>query len=198
MLDVGVTPLGLAELPDDLKEHLGPRVRRLGYLGDFFRYCGHQPTALLHFDRFTEALKTAVPADLTETVALTIATAAGNDYERAQHERLAGKLGFSAAWIEALTSATPSPDGLSDEQLDARSLALAMLGGEWDRARSCLATLARSVGQEQAVGVLMLAGRYLAHAAISNTLHLTIPPAIRLAPAAQAASAQPAARQTTA
>lgn len=177
MLDTSVTPLDLAELPDDLAEHLGPRVKRLGYLGDFFRYCGHQPTALLHFDRFTEALKKAVPADLTETVALTIATAAGNEYERVQHERLAGKLGFSAAWIEALTSGTPDPAGLSDEQSEARALALAMFGGEWDRAQSCLAALAGRVGQERAVGVLMLVGRYLAHAAISNTLHLAIPPA---------------------
>ena len=197
-MNVGIAPLELTDLSDDLRQQLSPRVQRLGYLGDFFRYCGHQPTALLHFDRFTEALKKAVPADLTETVALTIATAAGNEYERAQHERLASKLGFSAAWIEALTSATPSPDALSDEQLDARSLALAMLGGEWDHAQSCLATLAARVGQEQAVGVLMLVGRYLAHAAISNTLHLTIPPAIQLAPATQAASTLPGARQTTA
>ena len=97
-MDVGVTPLNLAEMPDDLREQLSPRVRRLGYLGGFFRYCGHQPDALLHFDQFTEALMKALPADLTETAALTIATAAGNEYERAQHERLASRLGFSDAW----------------------------------------------------------------------------------------------------
>jgi alkylhydroperoxidase family enzyme len=179
LMDVGVTPLDLAEMPDDLREQLSPRVRRLGYLGDFFRYCGHQPDALLHFDQFTEALKKALPADLTETVALTIATAAGNEYERAQHERLASRLGFSDAWIASLTGAEPRPAGLSDEQLDARALALAMLGRDWERAQSCLASLAARVGEQQAIGVLMLAGRYLAHAAISNTLHLAIPSAIQ-------------------
>lgn len=197
-MDVDVTPLEMADLPEELRQHLTPRVRRLGYLGDFFRYCGHQPDALLRFNQFTEALKKALPDDLTETVALTVASAAGNEYERAQHERLSAKLGFSSAWVAALTGPLARPDGLSEEQLDARALALAMLGGDWDDAQSCLARLTGRVGQQQAVGVLMLAGRYLAHAAISNTLHLTIPPAIRLAPAAQAASAQPAARQTTA
>jgi alkylhydroperoxidase family enzyme len=179
LMDVGVTPLDLAEMPDDLREQLSPRVRRLGYLGDFFRYCGHQPDALLHFDQFTEALKKALPAGLTETVALTIATAAGNEYERAQHERLASRLGFSDAWIASLTGAEPRPAGLSDEQLDARALALAMLGRDWGGAQSCLASLAARVGEQQAIGVLMLAGRYLAHAAISNTLHLAIPSAIQ-------------------
>lgn len=178
-MDADVTPLDLADLPDELRQQLSPRVRRLGYLGDFFRYCGHQPDALLHFNQFTEALKKALPPDLTETVALTIAAAAGNDYERAQHERLSAKLGFTSAWIAAVTGAEPRPAGLSAEQLDARALALAMFSGEWDGARSCLASLTARVGQQQAVGVLMLVGRYLAHAAISNTLHLAIPSAIQ-------------------
>ncbi len=178
-MDVGITPLDLAGLPDDLRQQLSARVQRLGYLGDFFRYCGHQPGALLHFDKFTEALKAALPADLTETVALTVAAAAGNRYERAQHERLAARLGFSATWIESLTGTDPRPEGLSAGQLDARALALAMFDRDWDRARSCLASLAARIGQQQAIGVLMLAGRYLAHAAISNTLHLGIPSALQ-------------------
>jgi alkylhydroperoxidase family enzyme len=175
----GVTPLDLAELPADLREHLGPRVRRLGYLGDFFRYCGHQPAALLNFDRYTEALKKALPAGLTETVSLTVATAAGNDYERVQHERLSRTLGMSDAWIEAMTSGEANPDGLTDEQADARALALAMHARDWDLAQSRLAALSARAGQEQAVGVLMLVGRYLAHAAISNTLHLGVPPVVK-------------------
>ena len=178
-MDVDVTPLELADLPEELRQHLSPRVRRLGYLGDFFRYCGHQPDALLSFNQFTEALKKALPDDLTETVALTVASAAGNEYERAQHERLSAKLGFGTAWIAALTGPEPRPAGLSDEQLDARALALAMHGGDWDGAQACLARLSARVGQRRAVGVLMLVGRYLAHAAISNTLHLAIPSAIQ-------------------
>jgi len=183
-MDVGVTPLELADLPDDLRQQLSPRVQRLGYLGDFFRYCGHQPDALLHFDQFTEALKKALPDDLTETVALTVAATAGNEYERAQHERLSRKLGFTDAWIASLTGGQARPAGLSGDQLDARALALAMFDRDWDRAQSCLASLAARIGPQQAVGVLMLAGRYLAHAAISNTLHLSIPSALQAAQAA--------------
>jgi alkylhydroperoxidase family enzyme len=174
-MDMGVTPLDLDDLPDDLRQQLAPRVQRLGYLGDFFRYCGHQPDALLHFHRYTEALKAALPSDLTEAVALTVAAASGNDYERVQHERLSGKLGFSSDWITALVSAEAAPAGLSAGQLGARALALAMLDRDWDRAQSCLAKLTASIGEQQAIGVLMLAARYLAHSAISNTLHLAVP-----------------------
>jgi alkylhydroperoxidase family enzyme len=174
-MDVGVTALDLADLPEDLRRHLAPRVQRLGYLGDFFRYCGHQPDALLHFHQFTEALKANLPADLTEAVALTVAAATGNEYERIQHERLSSRLGFSEDWIASLTGAEPQPTELSGDQLNARALALAMLDRDWDSAQSFLATLVADIGQQQAIGVLMLAARYLAHSAISNTLHLAVP-----------------------
>lgn len=176
-MTVGITSLDLADLPDDLRRALTPRVQRLGYLGDFFRYCGHQPNALLRFYQFTEALKEALPADLTETVALTVAAAAGNDYERTQHERLAARLGFPGEWIAALTGDEAQPTGLSAGQRAARAVALAMLDRDWDRAQADLGLLVESVGQRQAVGVLMMAARYLAHAAISNTLHLAAPSA---------------------
>jgi alkylhydroperoxidase family enzyme len=178
-MDVGITPLDLAGLPGDLQRCLAPRVERLGYLGDFFRYCGHQPAALLHFYQFTEELKAALPPDLTETVALTIAAAAGNGYEQVQHERLARRLGFAGAWISALTGSEPEPAGLTGPQQQARSLALAMLGQDWVAARPALAGLVAAAGQEQAVGVLMMAARYLAHAAISNTLQLAAPAGAR-------------------
>jgi alkylhydroperoxidase family enzyme len=176
-MDVGITPLDLADLPDDLQRCLAPRVERLGYLGDFFRYCGHQPAALLHFYQFTEALKEALPADLTETAALTIAATTGNAYEQAQHERLARRLGFPDAWTASLVGPEPEPAGLSDAQADARALSLATLDRDWERAQARLASLVARIGEQQAVGVLMLIARYLAHSAISNTLHLAAPAA---------------------
>lgn len=189
-MDPGIAPLDLADLPEDLQRCLAPRVARLGYLGDFFRYCGHQPAALLHFYQYTEALKEALPADLTETVALTIAAMTGNDYEQAQHERLARKLGFTDEWIASLVGRQAEPAGLSADQCDARVLSLCILDRDFDQAQARLASLAASVGQEQAVGVLMLAARYVAHSAISNTLHLVAPPGTRADPiAAGAASA---------
>ena len=91
--------LGLDDLPETLQELLRPRVERLGYLGEFFQAAGHQPEALAGFVAFTEALKQAMPASVTELVALTVSCELGNIYERNQHERLSLKLGLSIEWI---------------------------------------------------------------------------------------------------
>ncbi|MGH3301641.1 MAG: hypothetical protein ACRDOK_08170 [Streptosporangiaceae bacterium] len=183
-----IAPLDLTDLPDNLQDRLRPRVERLGYLGDFFRYCGHQPEALLHFYEFTESLKSALPSDVTETVALTIASRTRNGYEQVQHERLSRRLGFDEDWISTLVTPEADPANLSAVQRSARALALAMLAGCWDEAASWLSRLADVIGQPQAVGVLMVSARYLAHSAISNTLHLGLPP-----PVAAGAKSPPAA-----
>ena len=44
-----------ADLPSPLAAALEPRVKRLGYLGEFFRCAAHQPRALAAFIEFTEA-----------------------------------------------------------------------------------------------------------------------------------------------
>jgi alkylhydroperoxidase family enzyme len=173
-----IAPLDLRDLPANLQDRLRPRVERLGYLGDFFRYCGHQPEALLHFYDFTESLKGALPSDVTETVALTIASRTHNSYEQVQHERLSRKLGFDEDWIAALVTPEADATRLSEVQRSARELALAMLAGCWDEAASWLSRLTDQVGEQQAVGVLMVSARYLAHSAISNTLHLGLPPPV--------------------
>ena len=187
-----IAPLDLPDLPDNLQDRLRPRVERLGYLGDFFRYCGHQPEALLYFYEFTESLKNALPSDVTETVALTIASRTHNRYEQVQHERLSRKLGFDEDWIATLVAPEADTAKLSEVQRSARELALAMLAGSWDEAASWLSRLTDQVGQEQAVGVLMVGARYLAHSAISNTLHLGLPPPVTARaesrPAAEAAA----------
>src|SRR5919197_4365114 len=91
--------LTMAELDPQLAELLRPKVERLNYLGEFFQCTGHQPRALMSFYTLTEDLKEALPDNLTELVALTIATRMRNNYERVQHERLALKQGFSEDWI---------------------------------------------------------------------------------------------------
>ncbi|MEZ5075923.1 MAG: carboxymuconolactone decarboxylase family protein [Solirubrobacterales bacterium] len=161
------------QLPDGLREQLRPRVERLGYLGEFFQVAAHQPDALTHFAAFTESLKEALPDRLVEAVALTVASRTGNDYERVQHERLALALGVDRDEVSALVSG--ELDGL-----DAATRAAAELAGEVCAARggSCAAgyeRLERRVGPEVAVGCLMLAGRYLAHATMANTWGLEPP-----------------------
>src|SRR5882762_2545461 len=96
--------LSMAELEPDLAELLRPKAERLDYLGEFFQCTGHQPRALISFYTLTEDLKKALPDNLTELVALTIAAKMNNAYERVQHERLSLKLGFGEAWIREVIS----------------------------------------------------------------------------------------------
>ncbi len=85
--------LEMDELAPEVRDILAARVKRLGYLGEFFKCAGHQPGILVPFMAMTEALKEALPDRLTEVGALTVAVAMGNSYERNQHERLSEKLG---------------------------------------------------------------------------------------------------------
>jgi alkylhydroperoxidase family enzyme len=99
--------LELDQLDPRVARVLEPRVKRLGYLGEFFKCAGHQPDALIAFMAFTEALKSALPDRLSEVVALTVAGVTGNDYEKHQHERLSVKLGFGADWVASVNRLDP-------------------------------------------------------------------------------------------
>jgi alkylhydroperoxidase family enzyme len=168
--------LSLEELPPDLAAALAPRVARLGYLGEFFRCAAHQPRALLSFMRFTDDLKEALPDDLTELVALTVATLLGNDYERNQHERLSRKLGFSDAWIRAASQASVGRAGaLTPEQLAAQALAEAVVARQGHGVVRELDAAIRALGPERAIALLLLVGRYVTHALVVNSLAL-LPP----------------------
>src|SRR5207237_754413 len=91
--------LSVSELSPQLAEMLRPKVKRLNYLGEFFQCTGHQPHALMSFYSLTEDLKAALPDNITELVALTVAAKMRNLYEQVQHERLALKLGFGDEWV---------------------------------------------------------------------------------------------------
>jgi len=171
---MAIRRLTFDELQPDLQDVLRPKVDRLGYLGEFFAVAGHQPAATAAFQRFTESLKDALPAELSETVALTVASFLGNDYERSQHEQLASTLGFSEAWIAAAEGRGPAST-LSKAAAAARNLAMAVLDDMGHGAHSALERLCDIVGEEAAVGVLLTVGRYVAHAVVSNTLELAAP-----------------------
>ena len=170
----GLTRIPYDRLPLLLQDELRAKVERLGYLGEFFQVCAHQAEALYHFNRFTELLKTALPVNLVELLALTISSWSGNAYERVQHERLALKNGLSADWVRDVIRLDPDrATHLREDEQQVQRLALTMAesqGREADAAK-VLALL----GQEKTVAVLMTVGRYLAHSAISNTLDLAPP-----------------------
>src|ERR687885_1783470 len=120
--------LSYEQLDPELAELLRPKVERLKYLGEFFQCTGHQPRALTSFHRLTEDLKEALPDNLTELVALSVATLMGNAYERIQHERLALKLGFGEPWVRAVISRTADGSGvLSEPEVLVQRLVLAVL-----------------------------------------------------------------------
>ncbi|HET9078739.1 MAG TPA: carboxymuconolactone decarboxylase family protein [Acidimicrobiales bacterium] len=172
------------DLDPALKETLRPKVERLGYLGEFFAVGGHQPDSTRLFQEFTESLKAALPSELTEAVALGVASTLGNGYEQAQHERLASKLGFPDEWIAAAIG-RGDESVMSEAARAARSLALTMVAGYGRDAAGELSRTVDVLGEEVAVGVLLTVGRYVAHAVIANTLELA-PPVKTVVPAAGA------------
>lgn len=171
-----IRSIGFSELPDELRDLLEPRVERLGYLGEFFQVAAHQPKALAGFIQMTEALKDALPADLTEVVALSAATSLGNDYERCQHEQLSVRLGFDAAWVKEVETLDPGGGTLLTEtQQAAQRLCLALLSS-WGRdATTELTDVLAATDQEVAVGILLLTGRYAAHALVANVMQIPSP-----------------------
>jgi alkylhydroperoxidase family enzyme len=176
-----VEPIPFEELTPELQEMLGPRVERLGYLGEFFQYGAHQPDALAGFVRFSESLKDALPWELIEVVALTVAAETENSYERVQHERLSLRLGMSEAQVEAVLAGQLGPDDFSPAQIATADLARCCARSAGRRCERRLAALRELVDEETAVGVLLLCGRYVAHAAVANSLGLRAPVASPLA-----------------
>ena len=120
--------LEMNELAPNVQETLAARVKRLGYLGEFFKCSGHNPDVLVSFMEMTEALKEALPDRLTEVGALTVAGAMGNAYERHQHERLSEKLGFGRDWVAAVNRLEPDAAGpMSEDERAVQRLALAVV-----------------------------------------------------------------------
>jgi hypothetical protein len=167
--------LTMNEMPAALAEMLRPRVERLGYLGEFFQCAANQPDALMSFIQFTDDLKNALPDNVTEVVALTVATYMSNNYERHQHERLCLKLGFGREWIRDVISLGASGRVMKPEERSIQQFVLAVLETRGHGASAEMEKLVETIGPKQAVGVLLLIGRYITHALVVNTLQLAPP-----------------------
>lgn len=175
-----VTPVDFDGLPAYLQEIFRPRVERLGYLGDWFRFTAHQPRALQHFHLFTEELKDALDPRLVEVVALTVAARLDNRYERHQHEQLSRKRGYPDAWVRAVVLAEDVAGALTREERAVRGLAESVT----DRTGSAVAFegVVDLLGEKIAVGLLLLCARYVAHAAVAQALELRPPVSSTLEP----------------
>lgn len=168
--------LSEAEMAPELAQMLRPRIERLGYLGEFFQCAAHQPQALISFVKLTEELKRALPDNLTEVVALSVACLAGNTYERNQHELLSLKLGYGERWLRGVVSLKPNSNGaLTEQEALVQKLVLAVLARKGHDTGVELEEVVRAIGHQQAIAVLMLIGRYVMHALIVNSLNLSPP-----------------------
>ncbi len=155
---------------------LRPRVVRLGYLGEFFRYTAHQPQALMAFMQFTEELKRALPDKFTEVVALTAACMMENSYERVQHEHLALKLGFGETWLREVLALRAQPSAtVSEPEAVLQRFVMAVVNRHGHGCETELESMVKAIGSAQAIAVMMLIGRYVTHALIVNTLALAPP-----------------------
>jgi len=164
------------ELEPQAQDVLRARVKRLGYLGEFFQVTGAQPGLLVPFMQMTQALKDALPDRLTELGALTVATLMGNKYELHQHERLSAKLGFARDWIKAVEAVSPDiANELSDAERAVQRLIVAMIERRGTSVQRELDSVVDAIGGEQAIAVMFLVGRYITHALIVNSLELEPP-----------------------
>lgn len=168
--------LQLSEFPPSLVELLQPRLRRLGYLGEFFKCAAHQPQALEGFIQLTESSKKGLPSKLVELVALTVAGWMGNAYERNQHERLSRRMGFEREWIQAVNALQPeSAEQLTAQERRVQIFVLEALANGGRGSRQRLEALVDELGPRAAMALLMVIGRYVMHALIVNTLELAPP-----------------------
>ncbi len=168
--------LEMNQLAPNVQETLAARVKRLGYLGEFFKCSGHNPDVLVSFMEMTEALKHALPDRLTEVGSLTVAGLMGNAYERNQHERLSEKLGFGRDWVAAVNRLTPdAPGPLSADERAVQKLALALVERRGHNVETELDAVIGAIGYQQAMAMLFLIGRYVMHAYVVNALNLAPP-----------------------
>src|SRR5712692_1106723 len=157
-MSASIPRLSYSELDPQLAEMLRPKVERLNYLGEFFQCTGHQPRALISFHKLTEDLKEALPDNLTELVALTIAAKMKNAYERVQHERLALKLGFSEAWVREVVSLEVKKGKLLPEELSVQRFVVAVLERDGHETTTEFESVIEAIGYKDALAVLMLIG----------------------------------------
>ena len=175
-MSLSIPRLELAHMRADLASYLEPRVKRLGYLGEFFKCAGHAPGVLLHFMHFTDALKEALPDRLTEVGALTVAGVMNNAYERNQHERLSVRLGFGREWVAEVNRLKPAEANLmSEPERAVQQYAIAAVETRGQAVEAEFEALRQQLPPSEAMAIVLLVGRYVTHALAVNTLQLKPP-----------------------
>ncbi|MEQ8830215.1 MAG: carboxymuconolactone decarboxylase family protein [Alphaproteobacteria bacterium] len=155
---------------------LKPVVERLGYYGDFFQVVCHLPDALVAFMDYTGTVKSPLTMRQNEVLALSTCTAAGGDYERIQHERLALKSGLDKDWIAELTGhASPKPSTLSEEDAALRDLAVAVVSRDGRAVGTEIDIVNLLLGPEKTVAVILQITRFQMISTLNKMFAMTLP-----------------------
>lgn len=168
-----IRPLDFSEIDEQLQKLFEPTVERVGYFGDFFRFSSHAPETLSTFMSFSGALRTGIPQDLNEAVALTVCTVMDFPYERIQHERLSEKLGLDRDWIAAMVG-RPSQAEITPLQQAARDLSIALVDGQEGAAREAVEQVTTLASPKLAVELLFQATRFIQVCTIGRTLGMQL------------------------
>jgi alkylhydroperoxidase family enzyme len=171
-----IPKLEFDQLPPAIAELLRGKVERLGYLGEFFARTAHQEAALKAFIEFTDASKGALSMRQVELIALTVACINDIAYEKNQHERLSVRLGFGRDWVTDVERLEPEQATRLDE--DERCIQRFVIHAVRNGGRGssqALAELSAALGHENAVAVMMVMARYVAHALMINCMDIGAP-----------------------
>lgn len=164
------------QLPPDMASALRAKVRRLGYLGEFFAATAHQPEALKAFIDFTDLSKGELDTKLVELIALTVATMKNVLYEKHQHERLAYRLGYGREWVADVERLTPeAAPALNSIECEVQRFVIAAVTHDGIDTEPLLNRIVTALGVEQAVAVLFVVARYISHSVMVNSLGISAP-----------------------
>lgn len=108
--------LSTNEMLAALASSLNPRVKRQGYLAEFFRCTAHQPEALLSFLEFTGHLKNALPNTLTDIVALCVYRADGQRLRAGPARAALAAARFGEEWLREVLSLVADGPGIISEK----------------------------------------------------------------------------------
>jgi hypothetical protein len=171
-----IPALEFEQLSPAIADLLRPKYERLGYLGEFFARTAHQEQALQGFIEFTNAAKGALDMRQVELIALTIACIKNVPYERNQHERLAVRLGFTRDWVLEVEQLQPRQAKLLDDaEKTVQQFVIHAVRTGGENSDEALGAVVASIGHENAVAVMMVMARYVAHALMVNCLGITAP-----------------------
>lgn len=174
-MTVKIPKLSFEELPGPIASALAPKVRRLGYLGEFFARTAHQQAALKAFIDFTDAAKGALDMRMVELVALTVAQMKDVAYERNQHERLCVNLGYGENWIRDVERLDPEGTRLSADERVVQRYLITAITRDGHGAAPALDAMVDAIGHDDAVAVMMVMARYLGHAVMVSSMDIEAP-----------------------